>query len=165
MTRPRILVLGYGNPGRLDDGLGPALAAAIDAAAIDGVTVESSYQLGIEDAGLAAEHDVVVFADASADAPDPFEFREAPPREHHEFTTHSLAPEAVVGIARDVLGAAPRAYVLAIRGERFDGYGEELSPAAARRLGAAAGFLTGFLRRGAPAADTGEVRTCATASR
>ena len=45
-----MLLIGYGNPGRRDDGLGPALAGAIAAADLPGVEVESGYQLLPEDA-------------------------------------------------------------------------------------------------------------------
>jgi hydrogenase maturation protease len=155
--RPRVLVLGFGNPGRLDDGLGPALADAISAAAIPGVRAESPYQLELEDAALAAEHDAVVFVDASRTEPAPFGFRKILPRTHHEFTTHSLAPETVLGVARDVLGATPRGFVLAIRGETFDGFGERLSATASAHLGAATRFLEDALRSGLPAARAAEV--------
>ena len=37
----KTLLIGYGNPGRLDDGLGPALAEAVAKLAIPGVTVEA----------------------------------------------------------------------------------------------------------------------------
>ena len=46
----KVLLIGYGNPGRLDDGLGPALAAAVEKLAIPGVTVDADYQLNVEDA-------------------------------------------------------------------------------------------------------------------
>ncbi|VGO14536.1 hypothetical protein PDESU_03099 [Pontiella desulfatans] len=62
------LVIGYGNPGRLDDGLGPAFAERIQGLGLSGVTVESNYQLNIEDAELVSRYDTVVFADASVDA-------------------------------------------------------------------------------------------------
>ncbi|MCE9636497.1 MAG: hydrogenase maturation protease [Planctomycetes bacterium] len=153
----RVLVLGFGNPGRLDDGLGPAAARAIEAAAIPGVRTEAPYQLELEDAALAAEHDAVVFVDASRTESPPFGFREVRPRTHHEFTTHSLAPEAVLGVARDVLGATPRGFVLAIRGEEFDGFGEWLSAPAAAHLGAATRFLEDALRSGLSAACASEV--------
>ena len=51
-----ILLIGFGNPGRLDDGLGPALADAIEKLALPGVTVESNYQLTVEDAAEIAKH-------------------------------------------------------------------------------------------------------------
>jgi Ni,Fe-hydrogenase maturation factor len=38
---PRVLVLGYGNPGRQDDALGPAAALAIAQMGFQNVKVES----------------------------------------------------------------------------------------------------------------------------
>ena len=52
----RILVLGYGNPGRQDDGLGPAVAAGIDSLGWPGVSTLDAYQLNIEDAIDVAAH-------------------------------------------------------------------------------------------------------------
>ena len=70
MTDKRILLIGYGNPGRADDGLGPALADRIEALDLPGLTVESDYQLSIEHAALAAGHDIVIFADADGETED-----------------------------------------------------------------------------------------------
>jgi hydrogenase maturation protease len=135
----RVLVIGYGNPGRLDDGLGPALAERLED--VPGVTVDSGYQLAVEDAAAVAEHDVVVFADAAATGPEPFGFRRVEPRANAAFTTHVLAPEALLAIAEEHLGAKTRGYLLAIRGHEFDEFGERLSSRARRHLDAAVGFL------------------------
>ena len=51
----RLLVLGWGNPGRRDDGLGPAIVEELDGMGIAGVTAESDYQLSIEAAADLAE--------------------------------------------------------------------------------------------------------------
>ena len=64
MDNKKILLIGYGNPGRLDDGLGPAFAKAVEALHTPGVTVEANYQLAVEDAHAVAQHEIVVFADA-----------------------------------------------------------------------------------------------------
>ena len=50
MPGTRILVIGYGNPGRCDDGLGPALVARLESLRIPGLSVEVDYQLSIEHA-------------------------------------------------------------------------------------------------------------------
>ncbi len=47
---PRILVLGYGNPGRCDNGLGPALAARLETLHPPGVTAGSDCQLCVKHA-------------------------------------------------------------------------------------------------------------------
>lgn len=137
----RVLVIGYGNPGRLDDGLGPALAAALEELKLPGVTVEANYQLTVEDAREIAEHDVVVFADASLTGPAPFSFRRIEPKAGSHFSSHIVAPEAVLALAHELFGGKPEAYVLGIRGYAFDEFGESLSERARANLAAALEFL------------------------
>lgn len=144
-----MLLIGYGNPGRLDDGLGPALAARIEALAIPDVTVDADYQLTVEDAEAAARHAAVVFADATVSGPAPFDFRPlAPAAPGVDFSSHSLAPEGVLALARDLFDARPAAYALAIRGYEFNEFGERFSAAARRNLEAATAFIAGALRGG-----------------
>jgi hydrogenase maturation protease len=153
MTPPaRILVLGYGNPGRLDDGLGPACAAALAGRGLTGVTLEADYQLNVEDAELAAAHDIAVFVDAAVNGPAPFALRrlESPPANAAvlSFSTHSVSPAAVVALAREMFGGAVDGYVLAIRGYDFNEFGERLSPAAAENLRSAVEFLAERIQYG-----------------
>jgi hydrogenase maturation protease len=159
----RVLVIGYGNPGRLDDGLGVAFAEAIEARALDGVTVESDYQLTVEDAEAAARHDAVVFVDAALDGPAPFRFESvaAEPERSPGFTSHHLDPAAVLALARDLFGAAVPGYVLGIRGYAFDEFGEALSPGAQANLAASLEFLSTVLgerRLAAAAAEAARAR-------
>ena len=145
----RVLIIGYGNPGRCDDGLGPALAARLAELDLSGVTVETNYQLNVEDAQAVAEHDVAVFIDACLCSPPPFFLRELEPRTGTlEFTTHSLAPEGVMGLAQDVFQADTRGFALAVRGYDFHAFGEELSREAQSNLDAALMFLTEALSPG-----------------
>ena len=143
--RPRILVVGYGNPGRLDDGIGPAIAEAAAEAGLSNVTVESNFQLNIEDAADVAEHDIVIFADASVSAKAPFEFSRVEPKREGSFTTHSVRPAGVMALAQEEFGSKASGYVLAVPGEAFDDFGEELSPTARQRVQAAAAFLRRLL--------------------
>ncbi len=63
---PRVLVYGYGNPGRLDDGLGPALVRELSRRGLRAeADLETAYQLQVEDAARVAEYDLVIFADAA----------------------------------------------------------------------------------------------------
>ena len=146
----KLLVLGYGNPGRLDDGLGPAFAEAVRALEWPGVAVESNYQLNIEDAELVARFDVVVFADASVNAAEPFAFG---PLEPHPpmvgFSSHSITAPSLLGLAAELFGAHPRAYAMAIRGYLFDDFGEGLSPGAADNLAYAIAFFKAWVQAGA----------------
>ena len=48
---------GYGNPGRQDDGLGPALAECIQALQWTGVTGDADYQLNIENGAAVVQRE------------------------------------------------------------------------------------------------------------
>lgn len=142
----KILVIGYGNPGRLDDGLGPALAARLEQLGLPNVSVDADYQLTVEDAASIAEHDVVIFADASVSGREPFFLDVVVPVEGDlSFSSHSLEPGAAVGMAHALFGAKTRAYALGIRGYEFNEFGEWLSERASSNLDAAIAFLEGAL--------------------
>ena len=148
---PRILVLGYGNPGRQDDGLGPAVAAGIDRLGLSNITAYDNYQLNIEDALEVAEHDVVWFVDAAKAGPSPYDVRDLSPAPTIEFTSHIVAPEAILAIARQFYGKTPRAFLLAIRGYQFE-FVEELTEGAADNLRIALNMLTDRIRASCPQA-------------
>jgi hydrogenase maturation protease len=120
LCTPRILVLGYGNPGRQDDGLGPAAVAAIDQLHWPGVTTYDNYQLLIEDTIDIAEHDIVWFVDAARDCAEPFEFRLLSPAFEIGFTSHLVKPEVLLAMASQFYGKTPEAYLLGIRGYEFE---------------------------------------------
>ena len=148
MTPPRrgerVLVLGYGNPGRQDDGLGPAAAEVIAGLNIPGVTVEVNYLLNIEDAADAAEHDCVLFLDAAETGPEPFEVREVWPAEKLAFTSHIVRPELIVAICQTHFGWTPRAWLVGIRGYDFE-FQEGLTGPARVNLIQAVDYLRSWL--------------------
>jgi hydrogenase maturation protease len=74
-----VLVLGIGNPGRRDDGLGAEAVARLEALRLPGVTADANYQLNLEDALTCASHDLVVFVDAARGLRKPFSFEELKP--------------------------------------------------------------------------------------
>jgi hydrogenase maturation protease len=141
-----VLLIGYGNPGRLDDGLGPALAEAATRLAAGRLTVESCYQLAVEHAAQMANFDVVIFADADLRGPEPYRFERLQPSTEAPFTTHHVEPATLLGLARDLFGATPDAYVLGIRGYEFNDFGEHLSPKAQKNLAAAERLLESQLQ-------------------
>jgi len=150
-TSGTVLIIGYGNPGRIDDGLGPALAARLDACAIKGVSVETDYQLVVEHAHEIAQHDYVIFADAAMTGTAPFSFNEIPIFVNQpKFHSHSLSPEAAMFIARTMFGAKTKGYLLGIRGYDYDGFGEGISERAKENLEAATRFIMGLLGQGSP---------------
>ncbi len=142
----RILVYGFGNPGRRDDGLGIAFADLIEERGIPGVSCERNYQLNIEDALEIAAYDVVIFADASIDAGEAFELRELLLAEEISFTTHAMSANSVLALCEDLYRRSPRAFMMAIRGYSWD-VEEGLSRDAADNLEKAVDFAVSLLGR------------------
>ena len=130
MAGRRVLVIGYGNPGRRDDGLGPALAAEMEAQNLPGLDVDSDYQLTVEDSHAVAEHDLVVFADAALEGREPYYFRPLEPRMNGPaggVSSHGVEAEEVLALAGQLFAARVEAYVLGIRGYEFNRFEEGLS--------------------------------------
>lgn len=154
---PVLWILGYGNAGRGDDGLGPALVQALRARGLPGVELSEAYQLMVEHAARLAEVDVAVLVDAALTGPAPFVFRAvmagggSPAR----FSTHVVTPEDLVALARTLYGRCARTFLLGIRGEHFDDYREGLSPAGARHLQAAVDFLGARIPGGLASLEAG----------
>ena len=142
----KVLLIGFGNPGRIDDGLGPALADAIEKISLEDVTVDSNYQLTVEDSSAVADHDVVIFVDASVDCSEPFAFSKIEPKADISFTTHSIEPESVLGLAYQLFDAKTSGYLLGIRGYEFNEFGERLSDKAQNNLLEAIKFIEDVLR-------------------
>ena len=145
MTNDKILVYGIGNPGRQDDGLGPALIEMLGSAGLAGVDLDSNYQLNIEDALALSTHGTVIFVDASETADEPFSFLALESSRDIAFTTHELSPAAVLALCEELYGKPPLAWTLAIRGYSWD-LGEGLSPRADINLSAALAFMVAWLK-------------------
>ena len=101
----KILVYGYGNPGRQDDALGIRLAENIEKWIADenipGVDVDFNYQLNIEDSERISPFDIVIFADASIEVIDDFIFTKVNADEATiEFTMHAVSPAFVLDIKK-----------------------------------------------------------------
>jgi len=142
----KILLYGFGNPGRGDDGLGPALAAAIEELALPNIAVDANYQLTVEDAAEIAGYDAVVFADAATQGPAPFWFSRIDESIIERtsraigWTSHSVSPIQVVALARGMFASKVAAYTLGIRGYEFGELDEALSARAMVNLTCAVTF-------------------------
>ena len=137
---PRILVIGYGNPGRQDDGLGPAVAAVIDAMGFPNVSTIENYQLALEDAIEIADQDIVWFVDATREGDSPCAIGRLLPDLDIAFTSHLLKPQSLLAIAEQQFGRSVEAYLLSIRGYRFD-FVEGMSEQARNNLGLAVALM------------------------
>jgi len=145
----QILIIGYGNPGRQDDGLGPALIEELETLEAGDIQLQSNYQLTVEDAYDIQAFKQVVFVDASLNATPPFSFTEIDNTNESALGSHSLSPHAVLQLCETLYQQQPKAFVLAIRGYEFDQFEEELSAKAKSNLDQALNFLTTWISQNA----------------
>jgi hydrogenase maturation protease len=137
----KILLIGIGNSGRGDDGVGWRFVDAISDGLYDFLDCEYRYQLQVEDADLITGYDTVLFVDASLEAlKEGFEVRPCTPKGQYTFTSHALEPSAVVHLTNTLYHKYPEAYVLAIAGVEWELH-TGLSKEAEDNLNAALGFF------------------------
>lgn len=140
----RILVLAWGNPSRGDDALGPLFAQraeALVAGTPHAFEFAIDFQLSPEHAADLLDRDAVLFVDASVAGPPPFRFGPVAAAHDRTFTSHAMSPAAILSTYSDAFGREPPpAFVLAIRGSRFE-LGEPPGADANRHLDAALAFF------------------------
>jgi hydrogenase maturation protease len=147
LARDDTLLFALGNAGRGDDGLGWAFAKAVEARGFPAENIHVRYHLQVEDAERIAEAGRVLFVDACRERlPGGFEVRPCEPAATFAFTTHSVSPEAILFVCRELYGRSPDATCLLIAGEAWE-LGTGLSEAATRNLRIATSAFTSTLRR------------------
>lgn len=143
---PPVLIFAIGNESRGDDAIAPLLLRELDAW-LNAENIAGRFEL-LEDFQLQVEHatdivgrELVLFIDAGMDTPAPYTFYRAKSNDSRTLFSHAITPEAVLSTYQQVYQQPPPpAFVLCIRGERFE-LGEPLSPEAEQRMGLAMGFL------------------------
>lgn len=141
----KLLIFGYGNPGRGDDALGSLLAQHIELLKAQRqwhhVDVLTAYQLQIENAMDIAEYRMTLFIDAHSTCSNPYHFSRCQPESDHSYTTHTLTPDALLSVyCRAYKKDPPPCYLLSIHGESFE-LGQSLSKIASKNLNRAITFV------------------------
>jgi len=140
----RLLLFGYGNPGRGDDALGPDLVGDIEERNLEGIACQQDMQLQVEHVADMAGCDRVLFVDADASCAEPWVFSEISAEKDDSYTSHAMSPVALLYAYRQVYGKnAPAAFLLRIRGYDFE-LGSPLSVQAAFNLSAAINLVHGL---------------------
>jgi len=120
----QILIYGYGNPGRQDDGLGNHFVEmAREWAAEQGlknIAFDSNYQLNIEDAAEITGKDIVIFVDASLEDIDDFVLDEITPDAKVEFSMHAVSASYVVHLCKEIYPHCPAAWLLHLKGYEWE---------------------------------------------
>lgn len=121
MLKP-VLVLGYGNPSRGDDALGPFLLDFIERGpTMTGVESITDFQLQIEHALDLEGRELILFVDASVSCASAFDFLEIHPARDNSYTSHAMSPAAVLQVFESVTGRPPPpSFLLTIQGVNFE---------------------------------------------
>jgi len=142
----KVLLIGIGNSGRGDDGLGWKFTDMLKRYKFDFLDYEYRYQLQVEDTVLITTYDTIIFADAShAKLENGFEVKSCTPSNHYFFSSHIQSPETILYLANDLYNKQPAAYTVAISGCYWE-LKTSLSKDAKKNLQSAfAFFLNNFL--------------------
>ncbi len=133
-SRTSILLIGIGNIGRKDDGLGWLFLDSFKKHNVPNLEFKYNYQLNIEDAEAISEYNTVIFVDAyNEELENGFSLEPCIPKDSFEFTTHALNPGVVVSLCGNIYGKYPQSYVLKIQGKEW-GLQEGISMEANRNL-------------------------------
>ncbi|MBK5269785.1 MAG: hydrogenase maturation protease [Bacteroidia bacterium] len=137
----RILIIGIGNSGRSDDGLGWKFVETLQHLKYNFLDYEYRYQLQIEDTVLISRYDTVIFVDAShATLKNGFEIKTCAPANHYFYSSHMQSPETILYLANDLYHKYPETYTLAISGNYWD-LKTSLSKEAEKNLKSALAFF------------------------
>ncbi len=145
MSKP-VLVIGYGNPSRGDDSLGPLTLDFIQRELnITNIELITDFQLQIEHALDLQDRELVLFIDASMNCGAAFDFAEIKTAKDHSYSTHAMSPAAVLSVYQSITNNLPPAsFLLSIQGLNFE-LGEALSKQATANLQQACQFVQQLL--------------------
>jgi len=143
-----IWVIGYGNPQRRDDGLGPYVASRLKEALKekDEVLFHKLHQLEPDLAEDLREASLIIFVDATIkkvkggwqwERVEPEPGRPYPP-------THYIKPSFLLGMIESLYHQCPRAWLISIQGDDFS-FGEGLSLEAEKRACQAITGIVNFI--------------------
>ncbi|HLH52972.1 MAG TPA: hydrogenase maturation protease [Verrucomicrobiae bacterium] len=123
-----LLVIGFGNTLRADDGAGPLVADAIQALNLAGVSAISCGLLTPELAEPLSRARLAIFVDAALDAAFQVRLEEIEPAASAQILAHSADARTLLALARDVFGHVPSSWLLTIPARNV-GIGDNLSAA------------------------------------
>jgi hydrogenase maturation protease len=125
----KILVIGYGNQSRRDDGAGWLVIERLAALGLPDVELQTAHQLEVDVAETISRFDVVIFVDAAVtDSPHAVTRTLVQPNPEPRVVSHYLTPADVLALCRTLYGKEPQGMLFSIRGHDF-GFGMTVSPA------------------------------------
>lgn len=120
-----ILIFGYGNSGRQDDGIGIEMVKQIKSVLAKKTNVNMHYyfdtQLNMEDALRISDMDIVFFIDASAEEIKSVTISKIYPSEPKScFSFHSFSPGFILKLCQKIYKKSPKVFLVLVKGYKWD---------------------------------------------
>jgi len=133
-----ILIIGYGNSSRQDDGIAPELInrleKCINKQEIENIDLLSNTQLDIEDAYIISVKDIVFFVDATEENIDDFLITRVEAEDSGPgYSLHTVSPGFILQLCQTLYKKIPEAYLVHIKGYKW-GIKDELSKKALKNI-------------------------------
>lgn len=153
-----ILIIGYGNPFRSDDGIGQQIAMVMEQRLKgEEVQVMTAYQLTPELVEPMCHAELVIFIDARmGQMPGTIMQETVELKKDAGVFTHHISPAALLSATQELYGMSPKGLLISIVGAVFD-YGNELSPQLQQMLPDIAGQVEAIIKTTIPAPIYGEI--------
>jgi hydrogenase maturation protease len=133
INQKTVLVLGYGNPIRGDDGIGQTVATEVENWNLPNVRSQSLHQLVPELAEDLSQVDLAIFVDASMTG-ETVEILPVKPLESTELNWgHYLNPQSLLTLAKNLYNKTPEAWLISVPGVNFE-LCDRLSETAEKRV-------------------------------
>ena len=124
----RILVLGYGNRSRRDDGVGWHVVEELSRRQLTGIKFLTAHQLDVDHAETVSSFEVVIFVDAATtESSGAIVQTDVAPYMRSNAVAHYLTPGDVLALCKMLYDRQPRGILFSIRGHDFN-FGTEFSP-------------------------------------
>lgn len=136
----KILLVGFGNEFRRDDGLGIKLLDFID-----DISKLKVQELSLDLIEIFKDYDIVIFIDSAIQG-DEISFKRIERKEKFSPLTHHMTCEEILFWMDALYKKSPEFYLLSIRGYDFD-FGEELSYEGRKNLERGIEFIKDILER------------------
>lgn len=140
-----ILIIGYGNNLRSDDGVGRYLAEIIDQQELPFVKTLSVHQLTPELVLEITEAQAVIFIDAIASLTDEITLQSLDPSQDKTRLGHTSNPEQLLSLCKNLYHKCPSAWLLTIPTNNFE-FGEMFSDLTQNAISPALVILTQLIK-------------------
>ncbi|HIK37105.1 MAG: hydrogenase maturation protease [Geminocystis sp.] len=146
MTNKRVLLIGYGNTLRSDDGVGYMVACQLQSQNIPGLETIATLSLTPELSEKMAEYQTVIFVDACVSQDTLTLTRIETPHQPPDNWPHKLTPASLLKLTQWIYHKTPDTWIIAIPAKNLD-FGQNISQCTKKQAQLAIELVKNFISR------------------